>query len=67
MTDERRNRWIRQGTQHIRGADRAVNILAQVTVNATLTLVAASGSLHHVFQRSCATTKRANSLTLGKS
>lgn len=47
MTEERRNREIRQGNQHIRGSDKAVNI-GQVV----LTVVAASGTLHHVLQRS---------------
>lgn len=58
MTEERRNRETRQGKQSIRGSDKAANILGQVT------LVAASGTLHHVFQRnvSCERANRDNSL-----
>ena len=58
MTEEKRNREIRQGKQSIRGSDKAANILGQVT----LTLVAASGTLHHVFQRNVSC-ERANKET----
>lgn len=59
MTEERWNRDHRQETQNIRGAGEAVSNARQVTARVILTLLAASGTLHHVFQRSSLRTKRA--------
>lgn len=49
MTEERRSREIRQGNQRIRGSAKAVNIDRAGSVTLVL---AASGTLHHVFQPS---------------
>lgn len=65
MTEERRDREIRHGQQNICGSDKAANS-SQVGVK--ITLVAASGTLHHVFQCSWERASKAsplNSLNTG--